>query len=91
MVDSDGVPEQIRSVLDGVLRDLRVDRPDRAALYRDVTERIGRDHREHLDAEWWEALCVGFAFPPWDPQQVTAGMDLCSSARSATTALRPSS
>ena len=62
MVDGDGVPERVRRVLDDVMRGLRVDRPDRASLWRDATDRIGRGCRERLDAPWWEALCGGCAF-----------------------------
>ena len=62
MVDGDGVPEQVRHVLDDVMQGLRVDRPDRAAIYQDLTYCVGLDCRERFDAEWWEALCVGSAF-----------------------------
>ena len=62
MVDGDGVPERVRHVLDDVMQGLRVDRPDRAALWSDIAEYIGRECRERLDAAWWESLCVGCAF-----------------------------
>ena len=62
MVDGGEVPEPVRRVLDDVMQGLRADRPDRAAIYRDLTYCIGLDCRERLDAEWWEALCVGSAF-----------------------------
>lgn len=62
MVESEGVPEQVRRVLDDVLRDLRLDRAHRATLWRDVAVRIGQACRERLDASWWESLFVGYAF-----------------------------
>ena len=62
MEDGTGERDQVRSVIDGVLGDLRVKRPERAARYHDVTRHIGWERREHLDAASWEALCVGYGF-----------------------------
>ncbi|MDE0320452.1 MAG: hypothetical protein OXH86_06965 [Acidimicrobiaceae bacterium] len=62
MAEIDGALERVRGILDGVLGDQRADRPNRAALYRDVTRRIGRECRERLDDVSWEALCVAFGF-----------------------------
>ena len=73
MSDCDGVPEGVRQALDDVMQGLRVDRPDRAARYRDVTRHFGWECRERLDAVSWEALCVGYGFhvgPTTDDRRV---------------------
>lgn len=62
MVAGDAVPERVRQVLDDVVQGLRVNRPERAAIYREFTDCIGLECQERLDAVWWEALCVGCAF-----------------------------
>ena len=73
MSDCDGVPEGVRQALDDVMQGLRVDRPDRAARYRDVTRHFGWECRERLDTVSWEALCVGYGFhvgPTTDDRRV---------------------